>query len=501
MISPATQSQQADQEKVQGHQAGRGQHTPPTPAGQGETASDAPVRHGNDIKIQEILQLLPSFVVELTHHAARQWTMEPSAALISCLQVLAAANGAAQQLQYGPACLTSPFNIIFCVSDGMSGNIFEHLASPLLKASRRGTERHHAISRKILEEEERKLRKLEAMPVGLVGRPAPYELDQHILNNQQLLRPVISAYSSSAKRLTGLLDHSFDRCVVSLGNQPGAVALDAPGAKANLNDLGEMLWLSWKGLELPNSSGIPCPGVVHLCWQMTPKNLAALMYARRSPWKKCCPPLLIAYHGSNANHLAPLEEPIFGVWSRHVEALHSIRCKTMMPLVWSLSPASAHRLHAYRCEFEKVAHPSESTAQQILPEITLKLALLLSILDVFTQEDKPDEFVVSDSTMEKACKIALWLSQEHSRFCDSLRDAVNAIGGELEHGGVDSIDDAEVDDAILDCVKRKGPLSRRDICRSFHQLSYRTRDRALDRLLKKKSVTECPSGLLHSCTV
>ncbi len=500
MISPATQPQQADQEKVQGHQAGRGQQSPSTPAGHGGTSSNPSAGH-DDIQIQEILKLLPSFVVELTHHAARQWSMEPSVVLISCLQVLAAANGAAQRLQYGPACLSALFNIISCVSDGMSGNIFEHLASPLLKASRRASQRPHAMSRKILEEEERKLRKLEAMPIGLVGRPAPYQLDQHILNNQQLLRPVISAYSSSAKRLTSLLDHSFDRCVVSLGNQPGAVALDAPGAKANLHDLGEMLWLSWKGLELPNSSGIPCPGVVHLCWQMTPKNLAALMYASRSPWKKCRPPVFIAYHGSSAGQLAPLEEPTFGEWSRHVEALHSIRSKTLMPLVWSLSAESAQRFHGYCCESEKVAYPSESTTQQIVPAIILKLALLLSILDVFTQEDKPDEFVVSDSTMEKACKIALWLSQEHSRTCDSLRDAVNAIGAELGHGGVDSIDNAEVDDAILDCIKRKGPLSRREICRSFHQLSYRTRDRALDRLLKKKSVTECPSGLLHSCTV
>jgi hypothetical protein len=108
------------------------------------------------------------------------------------------------------------------------------------------------------------------------------------------------------------------------------------------------------------------------------------------------------------------------------------------------------------------------------------------------------ERVICVESMDKACFLGWWLAREHHVCLKSLMlpVPVDSESATDQFDGIDTIDIGEVKAAILDRLGAKGPLSRRELSRSFHHLQARDRDQVIKRLENEGLLVSTASGKL-----
>lgn len=134
-----------------------------------------------------------------------------------------------------------------------------------------------------------------------------------------------------------------------------------------------------------------------------------------------------------------------------------------------------------------------------LPELMMRLALLLSVLQRTTPSLGSGKAMVEAGAVEQACTLTWWLAHEHLECLKALRrpQAVEDPTEECTLGGIDSIDEEALNAAILTKLREGGPMSPRELMRSFHKMTRATREKAVSRLLRAGSITKTPHETLQ----
>ena len=99
----------------------------------------------------------------------------------------------------------------------------------------------------------------------------------------------------------------------------------------------------------------------------------------------------------------------------------------------------------------------------------------------------------TDLVLPKAVRLTTWILQEHFRAVHWL---VDEPGMSPLFDNTDSTDTACLPEAILRRLRDKGPLLPRQLQRSFHQVTAKDRDEAIEALKSGGLVTQSEDGKL-----
>ena len=134
-----------------------------------------------------------------------------------------------------------------------------------------------------------------------------------------------------------------------------------------------------------------------------------------------------------------------------------------------------------------------------LPELVLRLYILVvvsSSMDKYTSAGsnsaQPD---LKRNAILQAVRLTRWLCQEHYRVVRAHLEMGDTDSREL---APDSTDKVELAENILAKLRGTGPLSPRELQRSFHHLSARDRDQVIAGLKMAGRVIENGIGQLEA---
>lgn len=484
---------------------------PPTPSPHRPSPmADSPhwVNQDLDLQFQTACKLLPVPLQELTLQASSIWRMEPAVILLTILHQLAASCGRIHRLRRGFMGLACPFNVLVCSRRPMRDRFMECLAEPWLSQARlqlRYQQQKHDPKFK-------RIQKALSQSASPHLHPHPdkaLEEDSERLHQkapifeQASAQPEIFVRSPLAARLLGAIPRSFDGCVMSLqgGIDPAAELLNA--GRPAISALCSVLAQSWNDIELPVAPFPAKRGVIHAFWRAPMSTARQLILGRRSPWCAAPPPVLLIEQKSDPHHLDFLPEPTYHWWEKQLLGLYKRRLDFTSPLLWELTPEATQlwgNLHAELLGTEGIFVPFARTFFDWLPELMLRLALLMQILKGESAGGPHPH--IGDNAMATACTLVRWLAHAHLECLKALREPPTSDEPDGTYGalGVTGDDELALESAILARLQERGPLKPRQLSRTFHNLPAYKRQAVLDRLLAQGAIRRTEDGKLALST-
>jgi hypothetical protein len=166
-----------------------------------------------------------------------------------------------------------------------------------------------------------------------------------------------------------------------------------------------------------------------------------------------------------------------------------------MPEVWCLVPESLEMLEWFAGKLgEKLEVVPRLLRRHFdwMPDLVVRLALLLAVADRLTGA-QPMANIIGIDEMSRAILLGWWFVQEHY---DALQWVLgtspdSSVDDEPDtFGSTDGTDRIALEGMILERLSREGPLTRRELTRSFHKLPSRERDEVLRKLVREGKVGE-----------
>jgi len=206
--------------------------------------------------------------------------------------------------------------------------------------------------------------------------------------------------------------------------------------------------------------------------------------------------------GEAPDFLKELPSSIREAWKAVLVACHMRRHRRCHITTWNLSDDAKKLWADFHEEILRdvsVFAPFSLPWFRWLPELMMRLALLLSVLRPFTERDAEERRTVEADVVHRACVLTRWLAGEHLECLRSLHRShpVNEVPESDDCASIDTIDDKALEEAILEKLLKKGPLSRRELTRSFHKMPVLDLEGALKRLIRAGLVCETKEGRLQ----
>jgi hypothetical protein len=444
---------------------------------------------------ERALRMVPKGIGEYVQEGAVAWGMDVAPLLAGVLHHLCSVQGHRHRLREKHVSHSCPFNLIVCADRPSQDRWFEYIGEPWMGVVRHNMRQHQAKGRAYLAQQNLKLEQSSLLPTGMLGSPVPDQLQRQMFEVANQLRPCLVERRSGAAAAMTALEHSRDRCVLlTNGGVDPVEDLLSSGRKACV-DLSSLLSLSWSDLGLPGRSPVPSRGIVHLFWRTHAAALRQLVMANRGPWAVHPPPILLVRQMTCPFLIELAMESHQKAWEQLLQNSLIERLALSDVRSWSLSPAGAQFL----VDFRKAARgwqdfAGHRTSPDFFPSLALRMALLLAGMDL--NGSCPDEScTIPDSAVERACHLASWMASEH---LDCLRWLKVPTAGDVDdilHSvSIDTIDMEALKLAIAEKLQSTGPMSPRDLTRSFHSLRKKVRDMALAGLVKEGKIKELPDG-------
>ena len=483
----------------QGHEAfaAPSHHEEGTPVGRSSPSAAHWLTHSSTAEcFGRAGSVVPDVLQVMTLEAAGRWEMRPEPVLATLIHVLAGLVGTRHRLRRAHLGFSCPFSLAVCGEAPSRQNWIEFLAEPWLGPIRQRIRMHQAFGSSHFIQELKDLEQTSALAYGSV-------LDRHKLavRARMNLAPCALERSPLPGALLDALKHSCFRTVVSVnGGVDPMVELHSQGKKS-ITELCRILEMAWRDMDLPSKGPVPRRGTVHLLWRTDAQAARRIIWSAGSPWNSLCPPVLLMREGPPPSYLAPLSAEAYSSWMGLCEKLAQSVESLQDSVVWSFLP-EADAVAAAFCR-EIGAVPPELAPLNIhhfswLHELVIRLGMLLTILDTLGQTTPTFEFVIGAEKMEHASVLARWLAREH---LDCLKWLQNRAPDDRHSDDLDGIDNIDIDQlkaAILERLASKGPLSRRELSRSFHEMPARARDCAISGLKKAGLVVEMADGRISS---
>ncbi|RBP35667.1 hypothetical protein DES53_12035 [Roseimicrobium gellanilyticum] len=440
------------------------------------------------------LNIVPEPLKVLTVDAASRWKLRPESIMVVLLHVLAGIAGAKHRLRRAHLGISCPFNLIVCGEAPTSHNWIEFFAEPWLGHLRGRLRMHQAFGAAHFMNE---LKSMDSQSSFLFG--SALDKNKQLVRTQLTLAPCAMERSPLPDKLLEALKHSWGRTVVSLNGGIDPMQELHSASRKQVVELSRLLQMSWKDMDLPAKGPIPCRGVIHLLWRSEITAARRVIWGPQSPWKAASPPVLVVTEGASPAYLVPLDAEVYGEWAKLCRRLVDSTESGHDAVVWSLSP-EADALAAGFCvdlatNASKLA-PLRPQQFAWFHELVIRLAMLLSITGKNENSVPGVDAIVSSEAMDAACILGRWLAREHYDCLKWLRLGPDDDGRTIfdETYDIDSIDNFQLEMAIMDRLGDKGPMTRRELSRTFHEMTSRTRDRAISGLMRNGFVIEMPDG-------
>jgi hypothetical protein len=442
------------------------------------------------------LQAVPRPIQMLVSTASTLWKMEPAVLLLAALHQLAAATGRLHRIRHIYLGFSCPFSVVFCAEQKSRCRFLEFLGEPWLQHVRINLREHQALGAQgIRDEMEERIRRFKEAPrtPGFDYRKFEDERD----GRKAVWYPNLVTSTASPDRMMRAVNSSYDRLVMALDGSMDPFEELLGRHRSQTERLCRLLILGWEDIDLPDKGSIPTRGMVHLCWRTHKSAARRMVLDRRSPWRLMAPPVLLIRQHSAPSFLEELPADIFEMWSGMLVACHMRRHSSRNITTWKLSDDAKRLWAAFHEELlgdTSVFAPFPSEWFRWLPELTVRLALLLCVLRSFTEKEPPEIWTVDAEALERACVITRWLAHEHLETLHGLlkAESVGVCPENDTFDGIDTIDDQAVEAAIVARLRDKGPMSYRELMRSFHKMTRATLERIVSSMIRAGIITKTP---------
>ncbi len=368
------------------------------------------------------------------------------------------------------------FNLAVCHQASRTQPWFDHLVHPLLSMVFRMQSLFAANGiqgiRDILSGWEHELEKAKHSPG--ISQDALARMEQSIANTRATAKPNIISGSISFRLIGKMLAQAFDNgiTVMKLGTDPGEELIRLKSTeRARVIDV---LNRSWIGAPLMLDR-CTSSGTVSLLWQTQRSPRDLLGTNGLDPQWGVVSVLMFAEHTTSAlNPPSPL--PHQKQWAHILELIFERRCRIQSPVVFTVSEGAEAVLHQFCEQVEQRRRdiPTEYHAHWVwLPDLARRLALLFSLLGT------DQETSVDVNSAESAAALTWWLARQH--LC-------SVIGNPGKIDATARIDRTDKTAVMYAKIAARGPISRRDLRRSFDNPRAEWFTPALDALISSGRV-------------
>jgi hypothetical protein len=304
---------------------------------------------------------------------------------------------------------------------------------------------------------------------------------------------------------------SRDHCVLMVNGAGDPMEEWSQLSPAKRHRLAELLMLSWQCKPVTiTPTGAELPGTAHLLWQTSREKVRSVMFDRRMPSMCKSVPVLLFQHSGEPKRMPDVHASEFREWSHFLKNLSDYRSRPTCNSDFTLAKPEQKAVDEFFAQFAIALAKAPASMQPYLAWLPdLLMRLILAILTAKTMDALKQQTIagaasaVQSSTvpqnapvtmMQEAVRLTRWLSQEHYRtVCSYLAVTSAETGG----SATDNTDTEALEERILQKLHDAGPQSPRQLQRSFHELSAKTRDAVIWRLKTKGQVTESPDGMLE----
>jgi hypothetical protein len=219
-----------------------------------------------------------------------------------------------------------------------------------------------------------------------------------------------------------------------------------------------------------------------------------------SPWRKSPPPVVLFISERTPRFLPELNAEVYSAWSELLTSITRQFENSDDAIVWTLSPEADVRVGEFCRDILRHTAGLEPFGVEHFDwchELVIRLAMLFMIWQHAAKRSDATEGVITLEAVTRACCIGYWLMHEHYNCLKWLYSTPQLEVGEGLNDVMEPVDMDRVRLGILRRLRTKGPLTRRELSRSFHELSSRSRDVILFHLKKQGLVTESDDGKLE----
>jgi hypothetical protein len=439
-----------------------------------------------DEDAQSLCAGCPPIIQDTAAEVIKTFGAAPEAAIAVLLNVAAAALGSRVRLQMRDTRTIAPaFSLIVGHNQFRELVWFDMLQAPLVcRVTGMQLDLYTEGTRKIEQAIKQRCADLDAA-VKTDG-PNPVLVAQAKLDIARLeagLHPSVVLNRFSIKGLAEQLAHAFDPAILSV--TAGSDPMDdiASLKPAERRELVRVLNLSWEGQPIQLNRGT-IPGVISLLWCTPRTNLDRLRYWREFHAGAMPAPVVLL--------LSP-EGPGGGVpnahmqdWQLLVNTFFDLRCIAKEPRLYTLTAAADKLLSEWTNGFTAKLHslPPELARHLVwLPQLARRLALLMEVMG------NPNGDTISEAAAQAAVGVIRALGRAHF---GTLLEVVLP-------GTTAPADNTDPADKMLDTIRKKQPITRRELRRSFDDQHVGWFNKALAGLMSLGKVRTDEEGLLMAC--
>lgn len=303
---------------------------------------------------------------------------------------------------------------------------------------------------------------------------------------------------------------SRDHCVLLINGASDPMAEWSQLSPAKRQRLAELLALSWQCKPVTiTPMGAELPGTAHLLWQTSREEVRRVMFDRRMPSICRSAPVLLFPHSGEPKRLLDVESAEFKEWSHFLKSLADYRTRPNCDSNIVLAKSAHKMVEEFFDQFSSALAKTPEAMQPYLawlPDLLMRLfpaIVVAKSMDALKRQSTEGNAKTGHPSkvpenapvimMHEAVRLTRWLCQEHYRSVSSYLAVTSASS---DQQCTDNTDTERLEEEILQRLKDNGPQTPRELQRTFHELSAKTRDAAILRLKTKGQVTESPDGML-----
>ena len=312
------------------------------------------------------------------------------------------------------------------------------------------------------------------------------QLKRDIARLQARLRPHVVTDKLSIRMIAELLTRAFDNSILAFTTSTDPLDDLSTLKPIERREVARILNISWGGKPIPLNRG-SVPGTVSLLWTTPEGNLARLNSWREFHSGTMPVPILLLSSSEPMKLIRPMEEGT--AWAAAVDHLFDVRCTAEEVRTYGFTSGADAYLAAWEEAYLAALDTVPTELAKHLVWLTA-LAYRVALLNRVTRDGNGNE--IEEEDVRAAVAITKRLGAAHLRM---LGRFVSPGKG----GPTDATDRTDKSADMLAKIRKKGPISRRGLWRTYDAPRAEWYYPALEKLIDAGLVRYDETGALVAC--
>jgi hypothetical protein len=430
----------------------------------------------------EVLKTLPHEVRQLAGKAPDHWGISMQCLAATALAHMAAAVGRFHCVVTAGCHKAAPFNLIVTGSEQVNqGRWIEALGQPWLESAQRIEDMQHRPTKR---------ESVAHNDDFAAHRPGECFAEAALRVQKRTSQTLTKIHGALPGRLKSMMGNALDRSLACLNGPFDPVRELFLASRNATSEMASLLMASWNQVPLPADDGREVQGSVTILWRSTPRQVRRFLQS--TAWLNAPAPVLLLREDGTPKQFPEVNTPEFAAWDTMLTELFHQRLRPPPPVCWCLESKACRLLESFGRELGARSVSSAAAGGSItwMQDLAVSLAIVLMCAESASRNGGGE---IPPAKVQGAILLTRWLIELHlGAWMEIQKEPCTDITDDA-----DNPDIVAIEEDILDAIRRKGPLSRRELSRSMHQLDARTRNKVLERLLRSEQIHENGDGRLE----